>query len=262
MRAHADGSLDVEANVPPHAGHPPHPRRPPGPHHASNANDIERTTDEPIRGTSQRGIREVTMFRVTHVTDEKGTVLVQDPPIARFLFQSSTAAWLWLVVRLYLGYQWIEAGWHKFTDPKWLGDGTALLGYWKAAVAVPATPAKAPITYDWYRSFLQTLIDTQSYVWFSKLIVFGELLIGVGLIVGGLVGIAAFFGALMNMSFMLAGTASTNPVLFFLAVLLILAWKNAGYVGLDRFLLPVLGTPWKQSKLSIAPAPQAVPRRA
>src|SRR4051794_10863556 len=85
--------------------------------------------------------REVTMFRVTHVTDEKGTVLIQDPPIARFLFQTSTAAWLWLVVRLYLGYQWIDAGWHKFTDPKWRGDGTALLGYWTNAVKVPAPPA-------------------------------------------------------------------------------------------------------------------------
>ncbi|MFN8515918.1 MAG: hypothetical protein U0232_29845 [Thermomicrobiales bacterium] len=48
-------------------------------------------------------------------------------------------------------------------------------------------------------------------------------------------GIAAFFGALMNMSFMLAGSASTNPVLFFLAVALILGWQVAGYYGADRF---------------------------
>jgi thiosulfate dehydrogenase [quinone] large subunit len=25
-----------------------------------------------------------------------------------------------------------------------------------------------------------------------------------------------------------------------------LAWKVAGYYGLDRFLLPLLGTPWRQ----------------
>ena len=42
----------------------------------------------------------------------------------------------------------------------------------------------------------------------------------------------------MNMSFLMAGVVSTNPVLFFAAVLLILAWKNAGYIGADRFLLP------------------------
>ena len=42
----------------------------------------------------------------------------------------------------------------------------------------------------------------------------------------------------MNMSFLLAGSASTNPVLFTLAIGLILAWRVAGYYGLDRYLLP------------------------
>jgi thiosulfate dehydrogenase [quinone] large subunit len=52
----------------------------------------------------------------------------------------------------------------------------------------------------------------------------------------------------MNMGFMLAGTTSTNPVLAITGVLLILLWKNAGYIGLDRWLLPLLGRPWKQSE--------------
>jgi thiosulfate dehydrogenase [quinone] large subunit len=33
--------------------------------------------------------------------------------------------------------------------------------------------------------------------------------------------------------------------MFTLAVGLMLAWKVAGYYGLDRYLLPALGTPWK-----------------
>ena len=94
------------------------------------------------------------------------------------------------------------------------------------------------------------LIDSNAAPWFSKVIVAGELLVGLGLLVGALVGIAAFFGALMNMSFLMAGTVSTNPVLFFGGILLILAWKNAGYLGIDRYLLPALGTPWKQTKLT------------
>jgi thiosulfate dehydrogenase [quinone] large subunit len=49
----------------------------------------------------------------------------------------------------------------------------------------------------------------------------------------------------MNMSFLLAGSASVNPVLFTLAVGLILGWKVAGYYGVDRYLLPLLGTPWR-----------------
>jgi thiosulfate dehydrogenase [quinone] large subunit len=54
----------------------------------------------------------------------------------------------------------------------------------------------------------------------------------------------------MNMAFMLAGSTSVNPVLAILGVLLILAWKNAGYIGFDRYLLPLLGTPWKQPVVS------------
>lgn len=68
----------------------------------------------------------------------------------------------------------------------------------------------------------------------------------------------------MNMAFMLAGTTSTNPVLAMLGVLLILAWKNAGYIGLDRYLLPLLGTPWTQTppvpakvNVTAVPAPAA-----
>ena len=77
----------------------------------------------------------------------------------------------------------------------------------------------------------------------------GELLIGLALIVGAFTGIAAFFGGFMNWNFMMAGSASINPVLFTLSILLILAWKTAGWIGLDRFLLPALGTPWRRGRL-------------
>jgi thiosulfate dehydrogenase (quinone) large subunit len=78
-------------------------------------------------------------------------------------------------------------------------------------------------------------------------ITLGELAIGIGLIFGILTGVAAFFGAFMNMSFLLAGSASTNPIMFTLAVGLMLAWRVAGYYGLDRYLLPMLGTPWRRT---------------
>src|SRR6202165_1473009 len=195
------------------------------------------------------------MFKVEKVIDAKGQTLIQDPPIARFFFQSTVAAWLWLAVRLYVGYDFIVAGWHKFTTPAWMdGSGTGILGFWKGALGT--TPAGAPvITFDWYRGFLQYLMDTNSAGWFSYVIVFGDLAVGIGLIVGAFVGLAATGGLLMNMAFLLAGTTSTNPVLAILGVLLSLAWKNAGYTGLDYFLLPMLGTPWKQKAL----APKAAP---
>jgi len=195
------------------------------------------------------------MFKVEKVVDPNGGVLIQDPPIARFLFQSTTAAWLWLVVRVFVGYQFIHAGWDKFQDPAWMnGTGQGILGFWTRAVLVPDAPAKPLITFDWYRTFLQFMIDTNSAGWFSYIIVFGELAVGLGLILGAFVGLAAAGGLLMNLAFLLAGTTSTNPVLAVLGVLLILAWKNAGYIGLDRWLLPMLGTPWPQTTAQPATA--------
>ena len=187
------------------------------------------------------------MLNIEKVTDSRGRLLIQDPPVAQFLFQGTLASWLWLVVRVFVGWQFLTSGWGKLTGGKWLdGTGSTILAFWQSAVKVPDAPARPPITYDWYRGFLQVLIDTGSAPWFSYVIVFGEIAVGLGLILGAFVGLAAAGGLLMNMSFMLAGTVSTNPVLALLAILLILAWKNAGYVGLDRFLLPLVGTPWQR----------------
>ena len=58
----------------------------------------------------------------------------------------------------------------------------------------------------------------------------------IGLVVGAFVGIAAFFGALMNFNFILAGAASTNGLLLLAALVIVLAWKVAGYIGADYFL--------------------------
>jgi thiosulfate dehydrogenase [quinone] large subunit len=173
-------------------------------------------------------------------------VEVEGPAFTRYLFGNTRAGLFWLPIRLFLGFSWVEAGWHKLVGTGWVDGGSALLGFWKNAVSVPAAgaPGKAPITFEWYRTFLQGLIDNHAQGWFAWLITIGEIAIGVGLLVGALVGVAAFFGATMNMSFMLAGSASTNPVLFFFEIGLILAWRVAGYYGLDRYLLPRLGVPW------------------
>ncbi len=193
------------------------------------------------------------MFSIT-----KRQTVVEDPPIARTLFGDVRLSWLWLLVRLYVGYSWLAAGLHKFEDPGWMSTGAALKGFWTNAIAVSAT-GKSPITYDWYRDFLTMLLNGGHYVWFAKLITLGELAIGVGLIVGAFVGVAAFFGAFMNWNFGMAGSASTNPMLFALAIGLVLAWKTAGYLGADRVLLPMLGTPWRKG-VALGGAPAAADR--
>ena len=172
---------------------------------------------------------------------------VEGPTFTRFLFNNPRAGLFWLPIRLFVGFAWLEAGWGKLTSPAWTGDqaGTAILGYWQNAVAISEEGSPA-ITYEWYRSFIQLLIDNGAEQWMTYVIPIGEFAVGLGLIFGVFTGFAAFFGALLNMTFLLAGSASTNPVMFTLAVGLMLAWKVAGYYGLDRYLLPLFGTPWRQ----------------
>ena len=177
-----------------------------------------------------------------------GTV-VADPPIARFLFSDTRMAPVWLLVRIYVGWAWLDAGWHKVIDTgaktNYMIDGAGILAFWQRIVAVPPPPARPAITYDWYRGFIQLLIDSHAEAVMGKVIALGETAVGIALILGTFVGLAAVAGAFMNLNFMLAGSASTNPVLLLLGILLVLAWKTAGYIGLDRILLPLLGTPWR-----------------
>ena len=181
--------------------------------------------------------------------DWKSVATISDPPFVSSLFGNTRWAWLWLIARLYVGYTWLTSGLGKVGSPAWMETGAALKGFWEQAVQVPASPARPLIAFDWYRVFIQSLLDGGHYTWFAKLIAAGELLIGVALILGAFAGIAAFFGGFMNWNFMMAGSASTNPVLFTLSILLIMAWKTAGWWGVDRWLLPLLGTPWKPGRV-------------
>ena len=181
---------------------------------------------------------------MSQIITRKGET-VQEPKLVHTLLNDTRAGWLWLIPRLYIGYKWVEAASHKIEDPNWVKTGEALKGFWERAVLIPDAPARPAIAFDWYRSFLQMMLNAEAYTWFAKLVAYGELLIGIALILGIFTGIAAFFGSFMNWNFMMAGSASTNPMLFTIAVLLILAWKVSGYVGVDYFLLRFLGTPWR-----------------
>jgi thiosulfate dehydrogenase (quinone) large subunit len=186
-------------------------------------------------------------------------VQVTDPPVARYIFSDTRLAWVWLIVRLYMAYTWLSSGYGKLTSPAWTQSGSALQGFWTSAAQTLPRPV---IAFDWYRQFIQFMLDSHAYVWFSKLVVAGELLVGLALLLGAFTGIAAFVGGFMNWNFMMAGSASINPVFFTLSVLLILAWKTAGYWGLDRWLLPALGTPWKPAFVIRAQEPVGSPTPA
>ena len=188
------------------------------------------------------------MTNVKSPTTFNGRV-IEDPALARFLFSDVRMSWFWLLVRVWLGYQWITASLHKVIDPGWVQTGESLKGFWISAVQLDQ--GKGPIAFDWYRSFIQYLLDLQAYTWFGKIVAYGELFIGIGLVIGAFVGFAAFFGALMNWNYIMAGAASTNGLLLLFALLLIMAWKTAGFLGADYFLLRWLGVPWRGRENSV-----------
>lgn len=160
---------------------------------------------------------------------------------SHFFFTSREAAPLWFIVRLYVGYEWLTAGVDKVLNPAWFGSGAGVAMKGFVAGALSKTTGAHPDVQMWYASFLKSTVLPHAVSW-SNAIAVGEVLVGVGLIVGAVVGVAAFFGAFMNLNFMLSGTVSINPILFTLSIFLILAWRVAGYWGADKYVLPRLHT--------------------
>ena len=190
----------------------------------------------------------------------KDTVTIEEPKFARFLFASPSAAPIWLAVRLYIGYLWLHAGWEKvtgttggtwtwhwaYTSESWIRSSKGLKGF--AGFALQGAGGEhAAVNYGWYAAFLRWI--ERSGGWLAPIISIGEVVIGAALIVGLFTGVAAFFGGLLTLSFGLAGVAGVNPVFLVAEMLIVLAWRNAGWIGLDRYVLPLIGTPWRPGKL-------------
>jgi thiosulfate dehydrogenase (quinone) large subunit len=139
-----------------------------------------------------------------------------------------------VLLRLYVGWQWFDAGLHKITG------GFDATGFLKGAIGGPvADKATGAAVYPNYVAFLDNFALPNAKL-INVLIPWGELLIGIGLILGTLTTAAAFFGLMLNFMFLFAGTVSTNPLLAVLGVLILVAGANAGAFGFDRYLLPAL----------------------
>jgi thiosulfate dehydrogenase [quinone] large subunit len=167
--------------------------------------------------------------------------------LSKTLFASRYSVPFWTLVRIYLGYLWLNAGWHKVTSSAWVGPeaGGAVKGFLTNALTL--TQGDHPSVQGWYARLIENVFIPNALI-FSHLVAFGEVLVGLALILGFLTGVSAFTGGLLNAAFLLAGTVSTNPVMFILATWLVLAWRVAGFWGLDYWVLPRLGAPhadWK-----------------
>jgi thiosulfate dehydrogenase (quinone) large subunit len=166
--------------------------------------------------------------------------------LSDWLYRSNEASILWLVVRLWLGYEWLNAGYQKIWGSEhtafWFGGGAGVKGFATAGVAGSTAGKGAGASYGWWAAFLHNFVIPNAS-WIAKLVALSELLIGVALILGLLTGLAAAGALLLNLTYMFTGSAGVNAMFAILAVLLILAWRNAGWFGLDRFTLRHEGRP-------------------
>ncbi|WP_079507318.1 DoxX family protein [Mesobacillus jeotgali] len=163
---------------------------------------------------------------------------------AKWLRENNVAAGLLTFIRIWLGYNWMVAGWHKLTD------GFDAAGYLKNAVANPVKGPDGNMVYGWYVSFLENFALPNIEL-FNFIVPVGEFLVGLGLILGCLTTAAMFFGLVMNFSFFLAGTVSHNPTDIFLGFIILFAGYNAGRYGLDRWVIPFLQKAIARKKAAI-----------
>lgn len=180
-----------------------------------------------------------------------------EPAIGKFFLASVGSAPVWFVVRMEVGAEWLLAGWEKMQSPAWGTTGKAIGGFVAGALAKTSGPN--PAVQGWYAWFLLHLVQPNPGLW-SFLITYGEFAVGLGVLLGILTGIAAGFGVLMNLNYLLAGTVSINPVLGMFGLFLVFSWRACGWIGGDRWLLPTIGLPWKpgnwfQTQATTAAAP-------
>ncbi|MCM3619966.1 DoxX family protein [Sutcliffiella horikoshii] len=146
---------------------------------------------------------------------------------------------LWTVLRIWLGVQWLKAGLPK------IGTFDAE-GFLQGAIA--KAEGAHPAVQGWYAGFLEN-VALPNVGMINFLIPWGEVLVGIALILGLATMPALLAAAFMNLNFLLAGTVSTNPILYTAAFALLAAGTAATFYGLDRFAIRFIKDKWNARKM-------------
>jgi thiosulfate dehydrogenase [quinone] large subunit len=155
------------------------------------------------------------MERQQIIRRARGTVLT-DPTLLRDLLADVRFAPLWLVPRIAVGWTLLAAGRLRLQ-----------------ATSVPSAHQASVVGLPGSGGALAIALT----------------LAGIAVILGVMTGPAAFVGGCLG-----AGICATErPIVLairFAAVLwLVLAWKTAGWIGFDHWLLPLSGMPWSRGPL-------------
>lgn len=168
-----------------------------------------------------------------------------------FLRKNVWAAGILTILRIYLGWGFLTAGWEKITG----ATPFSAAGFLQGAVSKPVLVAHTTSTLEYpnYVAFLQNFAIPNVGV-FNFLVPWGELLVGIGLITGTLTTAAVFFGMVMNFAYLMAGTVSSNPWDLLIGIFIVVAGYNAGKFGGDYWVIPWIQkyvTPWLHHEVEI-----------
>jgi thiosulfate dehydrogenase (quinone) large subunit len=166
---------------------------------------------------------------------------------------------VWLAARLFVGWKFLEAGWDKVTGSEWLSSTEGIHGFLSGVGSPEASAGEHASVSHWYAWLVNNVfLHVQGLL--AYLVPLGEVAIGIGLILGIFTLGAAFFGAMLNLLFMLSGSlsASINPIMFGLGLLIMFAGSAAYVYGVDAVLLPRIKEWWADR--SLASADQPTPR--
>lgn len=165
----------------------------------------------------------------------------------RWMRENVFAAGLLTLLRIYLGWEWMTAGWGKITG------GFDAKGFLMGAVQKAA--GDHPAVQGWWANFLEGFAIPNVGL-FNFLVPWGEFLVGIGLIIGCFTTFAALMGIVMNFAFLFSGTLSTNTQMVLMTIFLLVAGFNAGKFGADYYVIPYLR---KLVKKEAVPEPNVLP---
>lgn len=151
----------------------------------------------------------------------------------KWIRNSNISSGILVIFRLLLGYTFLSSGYYK------VSCGFDATGFLQDAIANPIKGPQGDILNGSYISFLKGFVLPNVDI-FNAIGPLAELLIGLGLILGCFTTAAAFFGLVMNFSYLMAGTVSFNPFDIFFGIFILFSGYNAGRCGLDYWMIPYI----------------------
>lgn len=152
--------------------------------------------------------------------------------ISKFLQGNPYMGYLLTIIRVYLGWSWLTAGIGKISEGKFDASGFLQGALSKISGDHPAVPG-------WWGYFIEN-IALPNVELFNVLVPWGELLVGMALLLGVFTSFAALMGVMMNFSYLFSGTTSTNPQMLLLELIILIAGANAAKIGLDYWVMPFI----------------------